>query len=345
MTKKTLIALAVSATVTAPAAHAIDFEVDDTTTFSIYGTIEPKFITEENEDGDSESEFDDEDSTLGFRVENEFANGITGFAQAEFEFSSDKDEEDNGLDGTDSAFLGLKGNFGKFRFGNFDSVYEDSIIDATETFEDAEITDEAFTSEDNQLAYYSPRFNGFSVQTQLRLNGDRESDQTNPSDSNDSELGYSLVGSYHADIWAVNIGYDDTGAEVVDQFDSSGNVTGQDFADEGTFGTSAIVSLGRFELGAKYAIQNLEDNDPRGDDVTFTAVRGTYGVGRLELQAAVQDVNEDTSNDRTDDDRTEVTAGIYYKIYDDLKLWSEVGRFDKDKDAGDNFNIGAIYSF
>lgn len=324
-----------SAAVTAPAAHAIDFELDNKTTFSVCGTIEPKFISEKNAAGDSESKFDDEDSTLGFAVEHAFTNAVTCFAPAEFEFESDENSN-NGLDNTDSAFLGLKGDFGKFRFGNFDSVYEDSIIDATEVAEDAQITDEAFTSEDNQIAYYSPRFGGFSVQAQLRHFGDGEGGNT----SGDAENGILLVGSYRADIWEVHVGYDDTGSEIVDQFDASGNVTGHGFADEGTFGTSAIVSPGDFEVAGKYAIQDLEDNDRAADDITFTAVRGTYGVGALELHAAVQEVGADVG-----DNRTEVTAGVEYQIYDNLKLWSEIGRFDQVNDEGDNFNLGAIYSF
>lgn len=333
MTRKNLIALAVSTAVTAPAALAIDFELDDTTTFSVYGTIEPKFISEKNAAGDSESKFADEDSTLGFSVEHVFTDGITGFAQAEFEHAADSG---NGLDSTDSAFLGLKGDLGSFRFGNFDSVYEDSIIDATEVAEDAQITDEAFTTEDNQIAWYSPSLGGFSVQAQLRHFGDGESANA----TGDAGNGISLVGSYQADIWEVHVGYDDTGSEIVDQFDANGNVTGQDFASEGTVGTSAIVSLGAFEIAGKYAVQGLEDNDPAGDDITFTAMRGTWGMGALELHAAVQQVGADVG-----DDRTEVAAGVEYRIYDNLKLWSEVGRFDRANDQGDNFNLGAIYSF
>lgn len=323
MMKKTLTALAVSAVISAPAAQAMDFEINEETTFSLYGTIEPKFITETNANGDDEGEFADEDSTLGFAVEHAFDNGVTGFAQAEFAHAADSG---SGIDSTDSAFFGLKGDFGKFRIGNFDSVYEDSIIDATEVAEDAEITDEAFSGEDNQIAYYSPQFGGgFSIQTQLRYIGEAEGAVADESGS-----GFSIVGSYAADIWELHVGYDDTGAEVENN----------EFADEGTMGVAGIVGLGAFELGAKFAVQNNEDNSPEGDETTFSALRGTYGYGPGKLYAALQDVGPDEG-----DSRTEVTAGIKHKLYDNLTLWSEYGQFDRVNDEGDSFQVGAIYSF
>lgn len=326
-------ALAVSAAFTAPAAHALTFEYDEATTFELYGTLEPKVISEKDAGGDSEAEIDDEDSTLGFAVEHVFNERFTGFAQLELEHSSDDTSD---FTATDSAFLGLKGAFGKFRIGNFDSVYEDDIIDATEVAEDAEITDEQFASEDNQIAYYSPSFNGFSVQSQLRFVGEGEGVA-----GGDSGTGFSVVGSYAAEIWEVHVGYDDTGAEVVDVFDASGNDTGVDeFADEGTYGTAAIVSLGDFELAGKLALQDLEDNDPRGDDISFTAVRGTYRYGPGKVYAAVQEVDPDAARDRT-----EVTLGWKHPVFDHLDIWAEAGDFDRANSEGNNYMIGAIYSF
>jgi len=333
MMNKSLIALAVATVVAAPAAQAVDFEVNDTTSISVYGTIEPKYVTANDASGDSQGQFADEDSTLGFAVEHAFNNDLTGFAQAEFEHQAD---DGGGINNTDSAFFGLKGAFGKFRIGNFDSVYEDSIIDATEVAEAAEITDEAFATEDNQIAYYSPSFGGFSFQTQVRHVGEAEGGNA----TGDAGTGFALVGSYAADMWQAHVGYDDTSSEIVQQFDANGNPAGTDFADNGTFGTAGIVSLGQFEIAAKAAVEDLEDNDPNGDDISYTALRGTFATGPAELWTSVQEVSPDLGTDRT-----EVTAGVVYELYDNLELWSEIGQFDRANDAGDDFHVGAIYSF
>jgi len=43
MMRKTLMALAVGAAVAAPAAHAVEFEIAEDTTFSLGGTLEPVY--------------------------------------------------------------------------------------------------------------------------------------------------------------------------------------------------------------------------------------------------------------------------------------------------------------
>jgi len=336
--RKKLIGIAAAAAFTTPAAHAIDFEIEEGTTFSIYGTVEPKIIVETDDDGDDSTELDDEDSTLGFAIEHAFSDKVTGFAQVEFELSSDNN--DDAFDGQDSAFLGVKGDFGRVQAGNFDSVYEDLIIDATEVAEDAEITDEAFAEEDNQIAYYSPDWGGFSFRTQLRVIG--ENDDEAPADASDNEIGFAIAGGYTADRWGVYLGYDDRGAETVEKFDSSGAEVGEGFADEGTFGVASIGRIGIVELAGKYAVQNLEDNDPLGDEIEFTALRGTVELDHVatEVYAAFQNVDEDNG-----EDFDEFTIGAAHDIYSNLSIWSEAGWFDRTNDAGDNFMIGAIYSF
>ncbi|MBS3805343.1 MAG: porin, partial [Oleiphilaceae bacterium] len=307
------------------------------TTFSIYGTVEPKIITETNESGDDSTELDDEDSTLGFVVENRFSESVTGFAQIELEFSSD--DNSNGFDQLDSAFLGVKGDFGKVQAGNFDSVYEDLIIDATEVAEDAEITDEAFADENNQLAYYSPDWNGFSFRTQARLVG--RDDARAAGDEDDNKVGFSIAGGYTGNNWGLYAGYDDREAEATDEFsDGSANPEGDVFVGESTYGVSGIYGIGQFEFGAKYAIQNNLDTDPAGDDTTFTALRVTFIQGRSEFYAAVQRVDEDAGGERD-----EVTIGASHKLYSSLSVWAEAGQYDRPQDEGDHYMIGAIYSF
>lgn len=319
-------------------AQAADFEVNDRTTVGVFGAFEPYVATEKDANGDSESVFADNGSIVGFSVEQRVGNGVTLFGVTEFEFQSDKSAND--FD-TDVAFIGAEGGFGRVQLGTFDNVYEDIIIDATEVAELAEITDEAVSGEDNQFAYYSPDFNGFSFRAQARFIG--EGDGLNTTGS--SGTGLAVAGGYTAQNWGLYAGYDDRGAEVGDEFDANGNVIGQDYSDEGTFALVGTYAIGPVEFAAKHAVQDRADNDPRGDDTTYTALRGTFGYGDGEVHAAVQNVVDDNDNAFDDSDRTEFTAGVAHELYENFTLWAEAGYFDRQNDAGDIAGVGAIYEF
>jgi len=220
-------------------AHAADFSVDEDTQLSIYGTLEPKIITETDANGDDSTELADEDSTLGFRAEHGLRADLVAFGQVELELSSD--EPDSGFGGQDSAFAGLEGGFGKVKAGHFDNVYEDLIIDATEVAEDAEITDEAVASEDNMIAYYSPSFGGFHFRTQVRIQGQSElEDNTALNDAN-NEVGIAAAGGYTGERFGVYAGFDDRGAEVVADRDANGTQVGDKISDSETYGVAATV--------------------------------------------------------------------------------------------------------
>jgi predicted porin len=353
MTRKNLLTLAVTAALTAPAAQAVTLSAEDGvsamkgTTLEIYGTVEPKLISETNGNGDESTEFGDEDSALGFFLESRLSDSVTAFAQLELEYSSDTPGD--GFDEQDSAFVGIKGNFGKIQAGNFDGVYEDLIIDATEVAEDAEISDEAVASEDNQIAYYSPDWNGFSFRTQARVQGRDEG----PATDDGNEVGISFAGGYTGNNWGLYAGYDDRGAETATELNANGEavevtVDGETvdkvvYGSENTYGVAGIFGVGQFELGAKYSIQENVDNSPAGDETTFTALRGTFTQGRTEFYGAAQRVSPD--DETTVKERDEFTLGVSHQLYEPLSLWAEAGWFDRDEDEGDNMMVGAIYSF
>lgn len=360
MTRKQLLSAAIAATLAAPGAQALEFTADEglslaeNTTFNLYGTVEPKVISEKNEDGDASTELDDEDSTLGFAFETRVSNAVTAFGQLELEYSSD--DNSDGFDSQDSAFLGVKGDFGKVQAGNFDSVYEDLIIDATEVAEDAEISDEAFAGENNQIAYYSPDWNGFSFRTQARIQGRDEG----PGSEDSNEVGLSIAGGYTGNNWGLYAGYDDRAADSTDEVynangeqlyvDNGGNITTNDDFDaltaydsENTYGVAGIYGIGQFEFGAKYSIQKNADNAPAGDETTFTALRGTFSQGRTEYYGAVQRVSPD--DETTIKERDEITLGVSHQLYEPLSIWAEAGQYDRVEDEGDHVMVGAIFSF
>lgn len=194
MTNRDLIALAAAATVAAPAAQSAKLVDNESTTLELYGTIEPRLVVDRQlRDGRNDSELDDNDSTIGLRGERVFSDAVTGFFKAEFEFDADE-ENDDGIDELDEAFVGVKGEFGKARVGSSDTIFEDQISELLDELENAEPAEERNNGEGNQITYFSPDFGGFSFAAEARFLGENEDENPTTSD----ETGLEVVGRYDA---------------------------------------------------------------------------------------------------------------------------------------------------
>lgn len=321
MMKKSLIALAVSTVVAAPAAHAVEFEVGEDTTFELWGKVESAYVDRTNAAGDGETDLEDIDSEFGFAGEHRFGDGVTGYWHQEFEF----DPVDGSESEVDSSYFGLKGDFGDISVGTHDTLYENEIAELMDEFDVAEATEEADSGEGDQITYYSPDLNGFMFAAELRINGD------NDSGIGDSGEGLAAVVGYDADMWGVRAGFDDRGAAV----------SGGQFEEETTTGFGGWYEFGNgFEVAARYGVQNNVSGDPAGDETEFTGVRGTYDYGPGYFNVTVQDISPDQG-----DSRTETLFSFHHNMYRNLELLVEAGQYDRVNDEDDVFAVGAIYSF
>jgi len=321
MFRKTAIALAVGAFMSSPAVNAADFQINDSTKLSVYGTIEPSLTNETDAAGESSTEFTDNDSTFGLKAKHKFSDAVTGFAKAEFEFNADE-ENDEGLGELDEAYFGLEGGFGKIRFGSNDTIYEDQVAEILDEFENAAPSEERNNGEGNQITYFSPSFGGASFAAELRFLGENEDE--NP--TGDSETGIELVGRYDGENWGVAAGFADGGTAT----------TSTGFVDESTIGVGGYVGFGNIELRARYA---TEDQAGGGStDYLGGLVGFNYGSG--DVFFAVQDVSPDGA-----DSRTEISVGVYHNLYKNLQVYLEAGTFDEPNDEGDIVETGLIFKF
>ncbi|MFP4138048.1 MAG: porin [Halomonas sp.] len=318
----------------ASTAQAEEFEVSDKTTVSLFGAIELKYNTADeivDTDGSTESSsgYEDNGSSIGFGAEHRFENGMTGYAEIEFEHDAN---EAGGEVLTDKAFAGLAGDFGEVRAGRFDSIYTNALYDLIDPFETVSLGEEGVMEEDNLIAYYSPDFDGFTFELQARVRGDRESD------SGENEQGVAGVVKYTAERWAVHAGVDDRGAEEVE-------VNGEWTTQEPVYGLGGMVNLtDQLYLGARVSIQENLEGAADGDDTTFYGTALTYDYGPGSAYGAVQQVDPDQG-----DSRTQFAAGINYGVVENLTLFTEYGSYDPaDTAVGDidtQFEVGAIYEF
>lgn len=329
--KKTAAALAAaSAMAMTSSAYAVDWNIDDKTEFSVYGSIELKYITQDNADGESESAFDDNGSTVGFSGEHMFTESLSGFFKAEFEHRADEEKDQGGLNEGDQAYLGIKGpGFGRIRVGSFDSIYQDAIYDEVDPFETASVDKESDSAEGDTIAWYSPKFTDqFQLQlaTRIRGEGDTGADST--------EVGWAGVIKWTPGNFALHLGYDNRGGETEEQAD------GTVLADEGdVFGVLGMYEAGPLTFAVRYAVEsNFDDTE----DTDFLAGLVQYDYSRGSIYAVVQDVSPDNG-----DSRTEFAAGASWLVpgADNFYVYSEFGTYDKVNDEDDLFEVGAVYEF
>ncbi|MGM0434894.1 MAG: porin, partial [Pseudomonadota bacterium] len=341
MMKRTML-IAGMTMVSASAVNAADFEVGDDTTMSVFGSIEYKYTTidklDAQGDSESESEFADNGSVVGVGAEHRFDNGLTGFVVTEFEFDGLGEPADNNFY-RDVAYAGLKGDFGEVRAGSFDNIYTVALYDLIDPFETTSLGEETVTSEDNQIAYYSPDFNGLSFELMTRVKGDGESG------TGENDQGVAGVVKYTGNSWALHAGYDDRGSNDVDDPQNPGATVTQ----EPVYGVGGKLNLmDNLTLGARYSLaENLEGSSD-GDETAFLGTSLNYDYGMGSVYGTVQEVEPDEG-----ESNTQFAVGVNYSVVDNMYVYSEYGSYDPDDsaigqdetEADTQYEVGAIYEF
>lgn len=129
MMKKTLLATAVAATLTATAAQAATVFQNDTLKVDTYGRVNIGLVSF---DGDNSIE-DIGGSRFGFSASNKINDDLTAFANAEFRFKADETNADATT--KRNTYVGLSGSFGKVTLGNFDGLYYQGVSKVTDIFQ------------------------------------------------------------------------------------------------------------------------------------------------------------------------------------------------------------------
>jgi len=125
MQRKTILALAVGTAFAAPA-----FAQTTGSTIEIYGRLYPQVTSAEakgaTDPADNEARrlsVDTQNSRIGFRGQEQLGGGLAAIWQIETRVRFDTGAN-NPWAGSRDSFLGLRGNWGTVRFGNFDTVYK-----------------------------------------------------------------------------------------------------------------------------------------------------------------------------------------------------------------------------
>jgi predicted porin len=328
MFKKTVMAAAMTAVASSPAMAYTWKDADKdggALTFETNVTLYAYYL--DTDEGDSnEKKFSGDASEVEFKGSYILSDEVKVFGEIEFEFDAFNEGSDS-VD-TDDMKLGIDHDvFGKVTIGQFDPYYEDKIGEALDVVygDGTNNVTEVKTDDPAQHLQYLKEFGDTTFVIDLAYVGN---DKGDAEANDDTDLGYAITIAHEIGAATIAAGYNDL------------NKYGDD-GDENSIDTSMGIAVyydlsDDTELSAVYATQESHS----GVDTDLFGIAAVHGIGDFELAAAVQQVDEDG-----EDTRTEFTLGASYEIYKDLIYFIEIAHFDKDNGEDDQFATGFVYEF
>jgi len=360
-------------------AHAVEFEINENSSFFVFGAFQYLYLLEEQRlvadpdgsliepeeiiqvdpclppcnSGDevfkAVNELVDNGSLVGVAGEYTLDNGLDAYFLTEWGFAADETPgEDGGLSLTLDSYIGLSGDFGTLQLGNSDGIYSNTI-DVVDNFEYEGVTEYSFTAlAGDLLSYEWPGFKGFSFAVQTSLKGDGagiDNDPavppaTEPYPADDIYPAVVTV-SYVADLFSVRLGFDNR--KLVHK-DARPQV-----------GLAATLDLEPFSFGAKLeSIGESRNNANDGIELAGLLATFDYEVGTVSV--AVQQITFDTEvpNSVIDFDtsisdlrknRTEAVLHANYKLSDNIGFYFETAVYGAVQDLGDYTGLGTNFEF
>ncbi|ALM51699.1 porin [Halomonas huangheensis] len=380
--KKTLLATAIAgaAAFAATGAQAATVYNQDGTKLDIYGNVQLAYSSVKEEDGngnvEARDQIEDNGSTIGFAAEHEIYNGLVGYMKLEQDGYSADEMKISGRGSGDTAYIGLRGNFGDAKVGSYDSLLDDWIQDPvsnneyfdlsdSNTYKGAPGDDDVVVGdpEGDKVTYTSPVWGGFQFALGTQYKGDAEDE--NLQDSGNASFfggmkytigGFSVAGVYD------NLGiYDiDSGNAVYVADDGTVYDAEGDLGDQ--YGVTFQYQWDTLRVAFKYERFESDNDIIKDSDYYALGARYGYGNGMGDVYGAYQyvdyggegalsrasdivdDIQGDDVDDR-DDTRNEIVAGVTYNISDAMYTYVEGAWRDRNSDIGDGYAVGLTYQF
>jgi len=347
--KKTLLVTAIAGALGASAAQAATVYNQDGTQVDLYGNIQLMYISID-QGGDSEDQIADNGSTLGVAAEHQINPGLIAYLKLELDgFSADEMKVTPRDDG-DTAYAGMKGNFGDVKLGSYDTLMDDWVKDPVDgSWYDGVNNSASYLEGDNndregdQLTYKSPSFGGLQFAVGTQYKGDAETDNR----SVDADNNASFFGGVKYTVGALELAavYDNLG--TYDGTVTEGAVVNDDFDAGEAYGLSAQYALADWTLSAKYERFDGTDDTLALDDgvenADMYAVKANYAYGMGNLYATYQYVDEDRGDD--DESLNQVMWGADYSLTPAVTYFVEGTVYDQEDDEDDFVATGLAFTF
>ena len=354
--KKSLIALAVAGTFTAPAAFAATANVD------VYGLL--NVMVEHIDNGvNSKSRITTgNNSALGFKGSEDLGGGLKGLWQVEVNVSVDGDNNFSststtnvspgagGLNGTRNTFLGLSGGFGTVLMGVHDTPYKlatGRLDNFSGTLGDynsimgsvaggAQIFD---LRPSNVLAYVSPNLSGFQARIGYVF-------------SNDSNMNTPSINKSNA--WSLDASYTQGPLFLVGAYEQHNLYVAGGIPQCGTMSSGGTLSLGNcagaktereaWKIGGGYKFGDLsvgaiyENIEVAGNDRKAWMLNAGYAMGPITLKAMYMNADDMSGSPNTG--AKQWNLGVDYALSKRTMVQFVYANLDNDRNAGYGLGTG-----
>jgi predicted porin len=324
MFKKSVMAAAVAAVVSAPA-MAAEWKINEDTKMAVNVDLAAYYLEETTSSGTSEGEFDGYGlNQIEIKGSHKINDDVTVFGEIELDFDP---IDDNSTAQTDDTKFGIKSkSFGTITVGQFDSYYEDKIAEAiiVKHGENAETTEMDSNSLDSRRIQYMNSVGDLTFAVDLSYAGD--SNNAALADNTDTDIDLSAAALYKMGNLTLGAGFVNPA-----KYDNDGASTKGD-----GYGVVAHYKMDKTKLNFLYGQSSTSSNV----DTDYMGASLVHKMGNAELSFGIQEVDADNAVSRT-----EMMAGIQYELYDDMHIWLDVAKLDKANDQGDVIEAGLKYSF
>ncbi|GLR63405.1 porin [Marinospirillum insulare] len=342
--KKTLIAASIAALATTSANAAVKLYESETGSFSSYGKVQLEL---ENYDG--ENTIQNQGSRLGFSGEKKLENGLTAFTNFEFRFQPgvQNDITEGGDDGgewtTRNSYLGVKGDFGSVKAGNFDSITYSMVTGQADIMENEgyrSLDTGSVNSRGTAIAYETNDLAGFKIGLGIKHYASDESAYGPRAAGNEK-----LTSNNGDEVWNIQLGAtyqlnDELSFGLAfDQNNEDGN-PGVGVAGDADPIIAASVNYATDAFGAGLVLEN-------SGDYMVANLTGSVNYGAGDVYALVSFADNDV------DTGVDFGLGANYKLAKTFHVYGEVAVGNDDvseiqdsKDKGTTaVTLGAAYKW
>ena len=323
MMKKSALFLAMSAALAAPA-FAAEFQVNKDTKFQVNVEVGAYQESIKDKDGNSLKNFTGKGiNQIEIKADHVVNSDITVFGEIEVDYDP---FGDNGALATDDTRLGINSkSMGRFSIGQFDSYFEDNVIEAFNFAhgEHGNLTEAASGNDGRRVQWLKPLGAvTFGVDLSLASSADRK--------ATSNALGLTVV--YKAGPLTLAAGHTQINKYGSDLAKDDGKLATADTTTAGTvsYKLGDVTLVG---LVAKQDNLNASTVDIMGAGVKYKMGAFDFGVAAqtYELSGAAK--------------RTETVFAIGYTPFKNMVVYMDMKKLDKAKKEGDVTEFGMKYAF
>lgn len=231
---------------------------------------------------------------------------------------------DNNAVKTDDVKLGFAHkDLGTFMVGQFDSFYEDNVVEALGIGhgDTGGFMTEPASSNDGKHVQYLKKVGNLTLAV----------DGTFSKSGANTDTGMAVTAMYKlSDQLSLTAGYSDIAKYKTDDSTVGNN------ADKKSLGMAVVYKFGDSKLTGMHA-QTTSTTDVK---TKYTGVAFTHKMGAFDVGVSAQQVKEGTAASRN-----EFGLGFGYEVYKNMTAYLDISRLDKTNKKDDAVEIGVKYAF